>query len=308
MLMTRTFSQRRIALLGVAGAALVLCSFLAMPEGRAYAASLLLFFRGQVISPVTTTSADLHSAYQTLEDLEKLGTLQGTVPASLQTVADASAARSVARFTFNLAQPTTLPNGFNKTASSARASAPTTVTLTLHAAQANAYFQSIGSSQKLPAQLEGEQIVVNFPGVTVLEYSNPAGGSVYVGQAGQLSVQISGNATADQLRTYLLTLPGLSSSTVNSLKSITNWQATIPLGIPTDKAGWKSYTVGGSFGGNGVILNDNTGIASAILWQHTSPTATTAATSGTQSLGVGGKGLTADQVQAIANSLQSPTP
>ena len=292
MQLTRTFAHRRVALLGLAGAALVLCSFLAMPEGRAFASTLLTLFRGQSIQPVATSTANLHNAYDTLEELEKLGTLQGTIPTSLQSVSSASAAGGVAHFT--PAQPSSLPNGFNKTASSARASAPTTVTLTLHSAQANAYFKSIGSSQTLPQAYEGEQIIVNFPGVTVLEYSNPAGGSVYVGQAGQLSVQISGNATADQLGSYLLTLPGLSSSTVNSLKNIKNWQATIPLGIPTDKAGWSSTPFPPALGGNAIILNDNTGIASAMLWQRTD---------GSQTLGVGGKGLTAAQVRSIAGSL-----
>jgi hypothetical protein len=281
-----------MAVLGLAGAVLVLFTFMAMPEGRAFASTLLLFFRGQSLQPIATSTSNLQNAYQTLEELEKLGTLQGNVPTSLRSASSASAAGGIAGFT--PAQPSTLPNGFSLTASSARAIGPTTVTLTLHSAQANAYFESIGSSQTLPALFDGEQIVANFPGVTVLEYSSSTGGSVYVGQAGQLSVQISGNANADQLRSYLLTLPGLSSATINALKNINNWQATIPLGIPTDKAGWSSTNVGGSFAGSGVILNDNTGIASAVLWQRGN---------GTQSLGVGGKGLTATQVQSIASSL-----
>jgi hypothetical protein len=291
MLLTRTFAYRRPTLVALAGA-LVICAFLAMPQGRVFASTLLLFFRGQVIQPVPTTYANLQNAYSTLEELEKLGQMKGTVPQSLDTVGSVSAAATMAGFT--PAQPSTLPTGYSHTASGFKALPPSTVQLTFQATTANAYFKSIGSTQTLPAQLDGEQLIVSFPGVVVLEYANPAGGSVYVGQAGQLTVQVNGNATVDQVRSYLLTLPGLSSATVNSLKNITNWQTTIPLGIPTDRDGWTSTTVGGSFSGSGVILNDNTGIASAVLWQRSS---------GTQSLGVGGRGLTATQVQSIAGSL-----
>ena len=293
MLLTRTFAQRRITLIALAGA-LVLCAFLAMPQGRAFASTLLLFFRGQTIQPIATSHANLVNAYQTLEELEKLGTLQGTPPTTLSSASSVSAAGSTARFSGAPAQPATQANGLSSTPSSIKALAPSTVTLTLQKTTADAYFKSIGSSQTLPVLYDGEQIVVSFPGVTLLEYSRNTGGSVYVGQAGQLRVQISGKASADQVRQYLLTLPGLSPATVSALQNISNWQYTIPLGVPTDRAGFSPATVGGSYGGSGAIINDNTGLFSAVLWQRSD---------GSLSLGVGGKGLTASQVQAIAGSL-----
>jgi hypothetical protein len=291
MLLTRTFAQRRMMLIALAGA-FVLCTFLALPQGRAFASTLLLFFRGQSIQPYSTTYAGLVNAYQTLEELEKLGTLQGKPPTVLSPASSLSSASSTAGFT--PAQPSSLPSGFTGTPSSIKALGPSTVTLTLQKATADAYFKSIGSTQTMPSLYDGEQIVVNFPGVTVLEYTGKTGGEAYVGEAGQLLVQISGNATAAQLRTWLLQLPGLSTSTANALQNINNWQYDIPLGIPTDKAGFTSTTVGGTYGGSGVIVNDNTGIFSAVLWQRSS---------GTLTLGVGGRGLTAQQVQSIAGSL-----
>jgi hypothetical protein len=294
MLLTRTFAQRRITLLALAGA-LVLSAFLAMPQGRAFASTLLTFFRGTSVQPVQTSYAGLMNAYQTLEELEKLGNLQGKPPTTLSPASSVAAAGATASFGGAPAQPGSLPQGFSSTAASIRAMSPTTVTLTLQKSTADAYFKSIGSSQTLPALYDGEQIVVNFPGVTLLEYRSSGGGAVFVGEAGQLNVQITGNATADQVRQYLLTLPGLSPDTVIALQKITNWQSTIPLGIPTDKVkGFSTLNppIGGQYGGSGVILNDNTGIFSAALWQHNS-----------QSLGVGGKGVTADQIKSIAGSL-----
>ena len=291
MLVTRTFAQRRLTLIALAGA-FVLCAFLAMPQGRAFASTLLLFFRGQTIQPFATSHANLVNAYQTLEELEKLGSMQGAPPKTLNPAPNVAAAATMAGFT--PAQPSTLPAGFAQTPASIRALAPATATLTLHKTTADAYFKSIGSSQTLPALYDGEQIVVSFPGVTLLEYTRSNGGSAYVGQAGQLLVQVSGNASADQVRQYLLTLPGLSPATVSALQNISNWQYTLPLGVPTDRAGFSSTTVAGAYGGSGAIINDNTGLFSAVMWQRNN---------GTVTLGVGGKGLTASQVQSIAGSL-----
>jgi len=46
---------------------------------------------------------------------------------------------------------------------------------------------------------------------------------------------------------------------------VTNWQSTIPLGILTDHVGWTSTSVSGPYSGSGLILNDNTGLGSALL-------------------------------------------
>lgn len=302
MLLTRTFAQRRMTMLGLAGA-LLLCTFFVLPQGQAFAASLLLFFRGQTIQPVATDYAHLQNAYKTLEELEKLGSLQGTIPSKLNTVGSISAAQTTAGFA--LAQPNAFPTGIGHTPATIRALAPTTVTLTLHKTTADAFFKSIGSSQTLPAAYDGEQLVVNFPGVSVLEYAGSQGGKLFVGQAGQLIVSASGNVTVTQLRDYFLTLPGLSSDTATTLKNMSAWQTTIPLGIPTDRVGWQTANVGGAFAGSGVILNDNTGIGSAVLWQ-TPPTSNQSSTNqpnGSQSLGVGGLGLKASDVQSVAGSL-----
>jgi hypothetical protein len=281
-----------MTLLGLAGA-LLLCTFFVLPQGQAFASALLLLFRGQTIQPIVTDYAHLRGAYASLEELSKLGTLQGTIPTHLSTVSNVGAAASLAGFT--PAQPASFPGAVSHTPSTLKALAPRTLTLTLQATTANAYFKSIGSNKTLPAELNGEQIIVNLPGVTLLEYVARAdGGKLFVGQAGQLVVNISGNATVTQVHDDLLALPGISGGTASLVQNLSNWQSTIPLAIPTDEVGWSPTSVGGSFGGSGVILNDNTGISSAVLWQLSN---------GTQTLGVAGWGLKASDVQAVAASL-----
>src|SRR5262249_50706371 len=161
-----------------------------------------------------------------------------------------------------LVQPKKLPNGVSVTG--AQAVAPTQLILTLNKAKADAYFKSEGSSVTMPASYNGVQIIVNLPGASVLQYSGPNNATVYLGQAGQLDIQLSDSTiNATQMRDFLLQIPGLKSDTVNFLKGLNNWQTTIPLAIPTDRAGWSSTSVGGSVGGPGVILNDNSGLGSA---------------------------------------------
>ena len=94
---------------------------------------------------------------------------------------------------------------------------------------------------------------------------------------------------------------------MKSLQSISSWQTTIPLGIPTDRVGFNAAPVKGALGGDGVILNDNTGIGSAVLWQHSENNTKSQSESQGQSqsvsLGVGGVGLKATDLQAVAASL-----
>jgi hypothetical protein len=291
LLSNASVQQRRVILLGLAGA-LLLCTLFVLPRGQALASALVLFFRGQTIQPIATDYAHLQNAYRTLEELERLGTLQGTLPRQLTTASSTAAAGALAGF--SVAQPATLPNGINAKPSSIKVLAPTEVTLTLNAAQANAYLKSIGSSQTLPATYDGEQLIVGFPGVAVLEYTGPTGDKLYVGQAGQLTVNAAGSADVAQLRAYLLTLPGLSPDTARALENITAWQTTLPLGIPTDRVGWTPTIVGGALGGSGVLLDDKSGIASAVFWERGNHV---------QTLGVGGWGITSSEVQTVASSL-----
>lgn len=292
MLMTRSFAHRRATLFGLAGA-LVLATFFVTPTGQAFAASLLQFFRGQTIKAVPTDTAHIKNAYDTLYELDELGTRQGSWPAGLRSVSSVGQAASISKLT--LAQPSKLPTGINATPK-ALAIAPGTVTLTLDKAKADAYFQAEGSSLRMPNRFNGAQIIVNFPGVALLEYYGTNGSRVYLGQAGQLDIKISvNNISVTEMRDFLLQIPDLSPDTAATLKNMTNWQTTIPLAIPTDRVGWSNASVSGSFAGSGVIINDNSGLGSALLWQTSS---------GTRSIGLAGYGLKATDLQSIAGGLK----
>src|SRR5919204_1104956 len=106
MPVTRPFTQRPVLLLALAGA-FVLGSLLVLPQGQALASALVLFFRGQTIQAVSTDYAHLQNAYRTLEELQKLGVMQGSLPKQLTTVSSTSEASAMVGFT--VAEPATLP-------------------------------------------------------------------------------------------------------------------------------------------------------------------------------------------------------
>ena len=295
MLLTRSFAHRRATLFGLAGA-FALLTFLVSPQGQAFAAQLLNLFKGQSVKAVPTDMAHIENAYYTLYELDNLGTLQGTVPTGLSSVSSASQAASVSGLT--LAIPSTIPTGLNSTPK-AQALAPRTLTLTLNKVKADQYFQAEGSSVRMPSKFNNVKLVMSFPGVALLEYGGTNGGKLFVGQAGQLKVDIdnpgSTNITVTEMRDYLLAMPDLSPDTATTIKNLSNWQTSIPLAVPLDRAGWSNATVSGPFAGSGVILNDNTGIGSALLWQTSN---------GLRSIGIAGYGLKASDLQNIASSLR----
>ena len=71
--------------------------------------------------------------------------------------------------------------------------------------------------------------------------------------------------TLDEMRDFLLSLPGLPSETVQQLRLIRNWSETLPIPIPTDRINWQHATFKNRH--QGLLLNDNTGIGSAAIWQ-----------------------------------------
>ncbi len=71
--------------------------------------------------------------------------------------------------------------------------------------------------------------------------------------------------TLDELRNFLLDLPGLSPETAQQLHLIDEWRTTLPLPIPADQLLWERATIAGV---PGLLLNDNTGLGSAAIWQR----------------------------------------
>ncbi|MBI4494932.1 MAG: hypothetical protein HY690_19330 [Chloroflexi bacterium] len=268
MTLAHTFHRWRFALGGLA-AALVLAFLVGFtPQGQTAAAQFLAQFRSQRFAPVTfdpkqTTASPLFQ-------LERLGTVQGGPPnqqstfgAEVKTVAEASQ-----RVGFQVKQPdpATLPAGLARTPS-IMVTPATEFRFTFDRDKARSYFQSIGHPEvSLPDRFHGASLVVSVPAAALLTYTGSDNSmGLLIGETGELTVGVDGQVSLDELREFLLGLPGLPPETVRQLRAIQDWRTTVPIPIPVDQIRWQQTTIAG---GQGLLLADNSGLGSAALWQR----------------------------------------
>jgi hypothetical protein len=108
--------------------------------------------------------------------------------------------------------------------------------------------------------------MVSVPAAAVLEYgtaNQPTKNAVVIGEADELVVDVQGNVSLQEMRDFLLGLPGLPADVVNQLKQIQNWNDTLPIPVPVSQVNWQSTNIHGS---QGLLLNDNSNVGSAAVW------------------------------------------
>jgi hypothetical protein len=264
--MVHGWQRWRLALGGVA-AALAVTLALATPEGQAAAASFLSQFRSQRLAIVTF---DPNQARQTgLFRFEQLGTVKNSLPnqpARPAEVANVQEAAGRAGFPIPQPDPATLPAGAAKTPK-VRFSPASETRLTFDKQKARAYFDSIDRKDlALPDKMNGATLIVALPPVVLLEYAasdnKPA---VMIGAAREIQVGVEGNASLDEIRTFLLGLPNVPPDLARQLRSIQDWTTTLPIPVPVDRTTWQETTIAGA---PAYILNDNTGLGSGVIWQR----------------------------------------
>ena len=103
------------------------------------------------------------------------------------------------------------------------------------------------------------------PAAALLQYSGANGAQLLIGQARELAVGAEGPVTLEEMRDFLLGLPGLPPETVRQLRAIQDWRNTLPIPVPADAVSWQGTTVAG---GQGLLLADQAGVGSAVLWQR----------------------------------------
>jgi hypothetical protein len=181
------------------------------------------------------------------------------------TVGSVAEASQQVGFALKTPDPALLPAGVDRTPHIQVIPADE-IRFTFDKTKAHAYFQSTGHPEvSLPDKFDGATLIVSMPAAALLQYGAPdQRSSLVVGQAGELAVGVEGKASLDELRDFLLGLPGLPPDTAAQLRSIKNWRETLPIPIPADKVHWQTATFGGS---QGLLLNDNSGALSAAIWQ-----------------------------------------
>jgi hypothetical protein len=275
-LLSRIPTPWRIAASGLAATVMVSLLVAFTPEGRTAAAAFLSQFRSQQVAPIEVSPQSLNEITRTLNGLGNLGTVSTPIgtnnrpgiaaarPPEPRTVTLAEASRVVG-FALQTPDPTTLPAGVNATPA-VQVVPASEFRFTFDKAKASGYLQSNGHSRvTMPDRFDGATLVVSTPAAALLQYSaRDSHQALIIGQSGLLVVSVDGKVSLDEMRDFLLGLPGLPKETTDQLRVIRNWNETLPIPIPTDKINWKHESFNGS---QGLLLNDNTGIGSAAIWQ-----------------------------------------
>src|SRR5207249_290650 len=125
-----------------------------------------------------------------------------------------------------------------------------TFRFTFDRARARAYFDSIGRPDvAVPQKFDGASLVVSMAPAAILRYG---GVDNYVGlivaQSPEVTVGVDGGITLDELREYLLGLPGIPPGTAEQLRAIQDWRNTVPVPVAIDRMQWQETTIAGAPG------------------------------------------------------------
>jgi hypothetical protein len=126
----------------------------------------------------------------------------------------------------------------------------------------------------LPANIDGSKLVITGGPAVVQIWGAPAGTPTATGGYPDVPMLVVGQAkaptvssdrvTVDELRTYLLSQPGISPQLAAAIRAIGDPSSTLPVPVPAELAVSHPVTVQGV---QGLFIGDNTGIASAVIWQ-----------------------------------------
>ncbi len=275
---------------GLAAAAVLILA-LSTPGGQRAFAQFLAQFRSQRFQVVTIDPRQMPSG---IAQLERLGTLSADVrdrqPVEVPSAAEAS---KQVGFAVKLPDPAALPTGVSRTPRILVTPAAE-YRFTFEKAKAAEYFRQAGRPEiSLPDKFDGATLIVSVPAAVLLQYQVQGGGDrdpgLLIGQAGELQARVEGKVTLDELRDFLLGLPGLPPDTVQQLRAIKDWRTTLPIPVPADRVVWKQARLAGV---DGLILSDSSGLGSAALWQRDG-----------RVYGVAGP-LSSAEIQRVAESLR----
>jgi hypothetical protein len=298
----RVMTGSRVAFSGLAAAVVLLVSLAFTPGGQSAASAFLSQFRTQSVAPITVSAQSQADLMKTMNALGRLGTVSlpngATEPRGAlrgaaqqaQTVTLAEASRIVSPLL--QPDPKTLPASL-KAPPKVQVMPSQSIQFTFDKAKAAAYFASIGRSDfVVPDKFDGATLAVSIPSAVLLQYGNTTSKeALFVGQSGEVAVDVvRGQVGLDEMRSFLLTLPGLPTDVVSQLAHLNNWSNTLPVPIPVDVVSWKQVPIAGS---PGLLLDDNSGVGSAAIWHANG-----------HLFGMAGS-LKSDDLQHIANGMVS---
>jgi hypothetical protein len=240
--------------------------------------SVLKIFEPKSVVAVPVTQGDLNylgqacSGLNLQECMGAYGTFEWTTPPQPKEVQSRGQASAEAGFAAQA--PTSLPpsvTGGPRYGVINRSTA--TFTFSADSARQAAARQN-RTAPPLPANMDGSKLFITGGPAIVQIWGAPAGATgatgaypdvptLIVGQAKGPTVS-SDRVTVDELRSYLLSQPGVSPQLAAAIRAIGDPSSTLPVPVPAELAISHPVTVQGV---QGLYVGDNTGIASAVIWQ-----------------------------------------
>jgi hypothetical protein len=288
---------RRRNWIATAAAALLVAVLVGAGPAGALANQFLALFRVQQFQAVTLDPQTLSAI--PLPDIQNFGSLQVSSNAGVaqQDLSEAQAARLV---NFPIQLPSSLPSGVGGSPQFSVVHGGQ-ATFTFSAASVRAYLARSGHGTiAIPANLNGATFTINAASGLLVNYtvscqqSRPVpvgklrlavegshtgaapagakakaawaacGGSPFiVMEIPSPVIRATGSASLDDLRNFLLSLPGLPPQLVAQLRQINLSTGTVPVPIPPQVSA-QQVTIQGA---PGLLLADNTPIGGAVLWQ-----------------------------------------
>jgi hypothetical protein len=242
------------------------------------AESVLKIFEPKSIVAVPLTQGDLNYLSQACAGLNlqecmgAYGTFEWTAPPQPKELSSRGQASAAAGFAVQA--PTSLPSSvtgdprygvINKSAATFTFSADSTRQT---AARQNR------TAPPMPANIDGSKLFITGGPAVVQIWGAPNSATASHGQGDPIPTLIVGQAkaptvssdriTVDELRSYLLSQPGISPQLAAAIRAIGDPSSTLPVPVPAELAISHPVTVQDV---QGLFIGDNTGIAGAVIWQ-----------------------------------------
>lgn len=273
----RPLPARWLQGLAAAAGVVLIASVLAM---SGLADSIFTIFEPKAVVGVPVSQSDLNqmgaacSGLQLQECLGAYGRFEWTTepqPREVQSLSQAAAAAG-----FAVQVPSSLPQSVTGSARYGvinRSSA--TFTFSADATARSA--ARVGrTAPPLPANIDGSRLFITGGPAVIQVWGAPRSAPTGTGASplsdlptlvvaqGRAPTIASDGVTVDQLRSYLLAQPGISPQIAAAIRAIADPSSTLPVPVPAELAISHPVTVQGV---TGLFIGDNTGIASAVIWQ-----------------------------------------
>jgi Putative zinc-finger len=265
----------------IAAAAAVLAAVLVIPNAPALAHQFLGLFQPQTFQPVSVNLQSFRSGIG--EDLQNFGQLNVT-PSDFGGIPNPTQAQVQQQLNFKLLLPGQLPSGVGQ-AKMFLLIDSSKGTFTFNAAQARAYLDSTGQGNvSIPPELDGATFTLSVAPGVIVSYGKQcqtedqnATGSIwgvivpgcsggkpfYLAEVPSPVLRATGNASLEDLRSFILSLPKLSRSVRLLLQDVNLSTGVVPLPIPAQVQAEKVST----HGVQGVLMVDSSLSLGAVLWQ-----------------------------------------